>query len=444
MLAEAVHGCFYAGDTPAMLAAAARAVALAAVAGHAPRDASSRRWRRASRSSRTGRARPAPRRGPQRRRDPRGVTTSCADDPRLLDVVGARARCGCARPSAGRGLVDRAFERARERGGGRQSCRRCCTILARDQATTDRWAAAEASYDEAIRLARETGQRTELAAALAGLAWLQARQGREDACRRHADQAATLCAELGDGPLRGLDDPGARAISSSASAGRTRPTVHHEAQAAALRSRGIADVDLSPAPELVDAYLRLGRGDEAAAAGRRSSWPRPRPRGSRGRSRARRAAAGCSPTAAGSSRVRGRAARCTRGHPTASRPARTRLAYGARLRRARQRVRAREQLRAAVELFERLGAEPWADQARAELAATGETARRRDVEHARRPHAAGAADRAAAGRRQDDARGGRGASSSARRRSSTTSATSTASSGIRSREELAASFGEPG
>jgi DNA-binding NarL/FixJ family response regulator len=58
--------------------------------------------------------------------------------------------------------------------------------------------------------------------------------------------------------------------------------------------------------------------------------------------------------------------------------ARTRLAYGARLRRARKRVRAREELRAALEMFERLGSPPWADQAAAELAATGETARRRD------------------------------------------------------------------
>jgi DNA-binding CsgD family transcriptional regulator len=59
--------------------------------------------------------------------------------------------------------------------------------------------------------------------------------------------------------------------------------------------------------------------------------------------------------------------------------ARTRLAYGVRLRRARKRIRAREQLRAALEIFEQLGAQPWADQAAAELAATGETARRRDV-----------------------------------------------------------------
>jgi DNA-binding CsgD family transcriptional regulator len=64
--------------------------------------------------------------------------------------------------------------------------------------------------------------------------------------------------------------------------------------------------------------------------------------------------------------------------PDSFETARTRLAYGQRLRRARNRVLAREQLRAALDTFERLDAGPWADRARAELAATGETTRRRD------------------------------------------------------------------
>ena len=59
--------------------------------------------------------------------------------------------------------------------------------------------------------------------------------------------------------------------------------------------------------------------------------------------------------------------------------ARTQLAYGARLRRSRRRIDARGQLRAALETFEGLGAIPWVEQAAAEYAATGETARRRDV-----------------------------------------------------------------
>jgi DNA-binding CsgD family transcriptional regulator len=59
--------------------------------------------------------------------------------------------------------------------------------------------------------------------------------------------------------------------------------------------------------------------------------------------------------------------------------ARTELAYGEYLRRARRRVDAREHLRAALALFDELGAAPWADRAAAELRASGETARRRDV-----------------------------------------------------------------
>lgn len=58
--------------------------------------------------------------------------------------------------------------------------------------------------------------------------------------------------------------------------------------------------------------------------------------------------------------------------------ARTQLAYGEFLRRARRRVDAREQLRAALTVFEDLDARPWADRAAVELRASGETARKRD------------------------------------------------------------------
>ena len=42
-------------------------------------------------------------------------------------------------------------------------------------------------------------------------------------------------------------------------------------------------------------------------------------------------------------------------------------------------MKAREQLRAAVEGFDALGAAPWAERARRELQSSGETARRRDA-----------------------------------------------------------------
>jgi DNA-binding CsgD family transcriptional regulator len=68
-------------------------------------------------------------------------------------------------------------------------------------------------------------------------------------------------------------------------------------------------------------------------------------------------------------------------HERAARPferARTELALGECLRRARRRTEARSHLRAALACFETLRAELWAERARTELRASGESARKRD------------------------------------------------------------------
>jgi DNA-binding NarL/FixJ family response regulator len=58
--------------------------------------------------------------------------------------------------------------------------------------------------------------------------------------------------------------------------------------------------------------------------------------------------------------------------------ARTQLLCGEYLRREKRRTDARAQLRAALDAFDLLGAAPWAERARTELRATGETARKRE------------------------------------------------------------------
>jgi DNA-binding CsgD family transcriptional regulator len=60
--------------------------------------------------------------------------------------------------------------------------------------------------------------------------------------------------------------------------------------------------------------------------------------------------------------------------------ARARLLYGEWLRRENRRVAARQELRAAHEMFVEMGADVFADRARRELLATGETVRKRTVE----------------------------------------------------------------
>jgi DNA-binding CsgD family transcriptional regulator len=249
-------------------------------------------------------------------------------------------------------------------------------LLARDQATSDRWAVAEATYQEAIGLARESDQGTDLGFGLAGLAWLQARRGREGETRALAAEAIQMSVESG----ARLYEVWATAALGELELGlgdAARAAEHFEDQRRLVRELGITDVDLSPAAELVDAYVRLGRVNDAqlvaaqfmtAAEAKGQPWSLAR-------------ALRCRGLVAGDAEHGEQFELALRLHahtPDEFETARTRLAYGQRLRRARNRVLARDQLRAAVDTFERLDARPWAEQARTELAATGEKVRRRD------------------------------------------------------------------
>ncbi|HLI60723.1 MAG TPA: AAA family ATPase [Solirubrobacteraceae bacterium] len=251
------------------------------------------------------------------------------------------------------------------------------TLVALDHATTDRWDLAAATYREAIGLAREGDQRTVLAFGLSGLVRLLARRGDEAECRALAAEALELCARVGTRlhELWVLEGLAMLELGLGAAARAHRQL---ERQRRLATECGLTDPDISPLPELVDSLLRLGRRDAAerlaaefaeVAAARSGAWSL---------ARAERAGA---LVAAGMPLAEARFEQALVHHrhtPDVFETARTRLAYGERLRRAGRRARARGQLRPALEAFERLGAAPWADRARAELRATGETVRRGD------------------------------------------------------------------
>jgi DNA-binding CsgD family transcriptional regulator len=296
------------------------------------------------------------------------------DDPRLRvwSAIGPM----WLRETEGRALIDVVLDRARaEVALGFLST--LLPLVAWDQVTTAQWSAAAASYDEAIRLTREAGRRADLATALAGMSRLEALCGREAGCRVHAAESDELCRELGTRfygfwPAQALGD---------LELGLGHPAeavVHYQRKAGLLRDWGLEDVDHSPAPELVDAFLRLGRIDDARAAAAEYAVLAEE----KGQPWALARAARCAGMLAEPDEMEPLFEDALELHertPDAFETARTRLAYGARLRRERKRVRARDELRAAVEIFDGLGADPWADLARAELEATGETARKRDA-----------------------------------------------------------------
>ena len=245
--------------------------------------------------------------------------------------------------------------------------------VARDDATTDRWAAAEAGFRESISLAAETGQRTDAALSRAGLAWLLARQGREAETRSLADEAERDCrrSRLGLGRLWlrfALGD-------LEAGLGRTELAVQSYRDLQGLLAElGVTDPDLSPVAELVDCLVRLGDPEGAEREARTFlafAYTKGQP-WSLARAHRAMAVAGVDPETGFV------AALATHAHtPDAYERARTQLAYGAYLRRDRRRTEAREHLREALTAFDRLAARPWAEAAAAELTATGERVHRR-------------------------------------------------------------------
>lgn len=371
MFAEAVNAAFYAGDPAAMRSTSERIVAIA-------KNTTDRRSRFFS-SMAQGMAMIFSGDG----REGVALLRSAVEfllrseelpnDPRLL-AWAAMGPIWLREAGAERSLIATAFGLARAQGAvGILPFLHAHVAL--DQAATDQWAQAEAGFHEAIDLARETEQTTELAALLSRLAWLEARQGAEDRCREHAAEALQLSRDNGIV----LCEIWALAANGDLELGLGNAVAALAAldeRARLLEKQGIADPDLSPTPELVEVHLRLGHLEQAAALAEVARLEADRKGQPWATARAERSMGLVAADDAFD--IPFASALISHGAtPDLFEEARTRLAYGARLRRARRRLEAREQLRLAIEQFDQLGATLWSEAARAELAATGETARRR-------------------------------------------------------------------
>jgi len=240
-----------------------------------------------------------------------------------------------------------------------------------NQWRTGDYAHAASEVNRALELARYTARWPERPAALALAGFFKSCRGHAAECRRDMREAIQVAADSGVSAqeawahyMLGLFELGE---------GRTEEAILPLRRSQLLCERlGLMEMaHWQWAPELVEAYTQAGETTSAEPLVAKLEWH-----------------------AARTSRpiVLALAARCRglttpdgfekhftdalRWHHTAARPfehARTQLCYGERLRRAKQRTAARAQLNAAWRTFQRLGATPWAERARAELAATGLT-----------------------------------------------------------------------
>jgi DNA-binding CsgD family transcriptional regulator len=274
--------------------------------------------------------------------------------------------------AAARDMLQPALPRLRE-AGAVVALVRALAALSLLELRTSRLAQASAAAHEAVMLAEEYGLEYWRSWSLSRLADVEAELGREENCRRHA--AATFAS------VQHTHDHLAEAVALEA-LGRLELGLGRVDDAIATLERlseTVAEVRHPgmfhwPA-DLAEAYVRAGRPADAGAViadldARADGCPWAR--GAVARGRATLAPDGDLDRAFTSAleHWRSPASHLDR--------ARTQLSYGERLRRAGRRSDARRQLRAALATFERLGSGSSAGRARAELEASGETARRRD------------------------------------------------------------------
>jgi DNA-binding NarL/FixJ family response regulator len=237
-------------------------------------------------------------------------------------------------------------------------------------------AGAYADAGEAAELADYLGYAADAAVAVELLAWQSAARGLHDDAREALDRARVLIDRAGTTGVA------AHYALTAAFCALCRGDLADmvtvlEARIAVDGGLGEMGQPLGVAPLLVEAYVGLGRTDEAIELTRRyaeaSSATAP-PSTAALVLRCQGLTTPESPAAVAAFE------QALLAHAESADPfegARTRLLHGSRLRREGQRVAARDQLRIAQDAFRQMGLSHWAELAGAELAATGATARPR-------------------------------------------------------------------
>jgi DNA-binding CsgD family transcriptional regulator len=237
-----------------------------------------------------------------------------------------------------------------------------------------RLAAAAATISEGVDLARRLGAENDETGLMALQARILAQQGREEECRELA--AAAMQRSLAVGLAWATEQARLALAELELALGNPQETLEHLQQ---LDQIPLPPVALLATPDVIDAALRIGEPERANTALERfEAWApvsdAPLVKGLLARCRAILADEEDEAVSLFEEALREH----THDTPVFER-ARTQLAYGERLRRARRKIEARTQLRTALDTFEGLGNPLWAERARTELNATGEKTRKRDV-----------------------------------------------------------------
>lgn len=266
---------------------------------------------------------------------------------------------------ASRAIDTRILETARNRGAA-AFVPMVGTRVALMEILGGRFEQGRATAMEQVRLARSTTARVFAGPAMSMVVLAEAMRGDTQACRQAADEAVALSSRITLAAIEDMTHWGLGVLDAGAgrwddALARLSSIAHPTLAIASSFDRADAAVrsgELRAAASLLESMTEFAEASGVAWASGRVAYLR----------------ALLAPEEA-----ERRFAESLGHYARADRPseeARVGLAFGEWLRRNRQRVRARNHLRTALHAFENLGMSVWADRARSELRASGETTRR--------------------------------------------------------------------